>query len=86
MKHLNLNGKSLATSTNKDMINCRKCGRFISHDWSNLSYLCEDCELVAPEFIAAMKLIIRGIEESTLDLTKVEEVDFFGDLQGRRVI
>lgn len=26
------------------MINCDKCGKFISHDSSNLPYLCDDCE------------------------------------------
>lgn len=25
------------------MINCRRCGGFISHDWSNILSLCEDC-------------------------------------------
>lgn len=25
------------------MINCVKCGRFISHDWSNLSHTCDVC-------------------------------------------
>ena len=26
------------------MINCRNCGAFISHDWSNLSELCDECK------------------------------------------
>ena len=26
------------------MINCRFCGAFISHDWSNLSYICASCK------------------------------------------
>ena len=25
------------------MITCSKCARFISYDWSNLSYICSDC-------------------------------------------
>jgi len=25
------------------MINCSKCGCFISYDWSNLSEVCNDC-------------------------------------------
>jgi len=26
------------------MINCRICGAFISHDWSNLSEICDRCK------------------------------------------
>ena len=27
----------------RGMINCSECGKFISHDWSNLSHMCSDC-------------------------------------------
>lgn len=26
------------------MINCEECGKFISHDWSNLPHICSDCK------------------------------------------
>lgn len=26
------------------MINCSECGKFISHAWSNLSEICDDCK------------------------------------------
>ena len=26
------------------MINCSECGGFISCDWSNLSYICDNCQ------------------------------------------
>jgi len=68
------------------MITCSKCGKFISHDSSNLSTICEDCarELVdnlSPRELVDMAKV--GLDALIDEATEYQVVRPHGDLAKR---
>ena len=45
------------------MINCESCGRFISHDWSNLLYKCDTCKKKPRESQSFYDEVEKGLDD-----------------------
>lgn len=68
------------------MITCIKCGKFISHDSSNLSTICEDCAGQLVDNLSPRELIDMakiGLDALIDEATEYQVVRPHGDLAKR---
>ena len=63
------------------MITCIKCGKWLSHDWSNLSSICQECageladSLFSKDWVVMAKVGLDALVDEVTGFEKVRPKD-----------